>query len=291
MESLISVINDLRKISNNVGLSQLELPQIIVVGSQSSGKSSVLEGIVGWDFLPRGTEMVTRRPLILNLVNMPENDRRRQETGLTGDWATFEHLPTKQFTNFEEVRKEIEDDTFNVVGNDKNVSPIPINLTIYSSKVIDLTLVDLPGIVRVPIENQPPSIAEDIKQIIHDYIKSPKSLILAVTPANQDIATSDGLDLARTYDPDGNRTLCVLTKLDEMGRGTNALRMLTGQTIPVKLGIIGVINRNQEEINEQKSIQDCLEKEEAFFRNNYSTIASRNGTQYLRQQLNNACFF
>uniref|UniRef100_A0A914QL51 Dynamin N-terminal domain-containing protein n=1 Tax=Panagrolaimus davidi TaxID=227884 RepID=A0A914QL51_9BILA len=90
---------------------------------------------------------------------MPENDRRRQQTGLTGDWATFEHLSTRRFTNFEEVRKEIEDDTFNVVGNDKNVSPIPIHLTICSSKVIDLTLVDLPGIVRVPIENQPATIA------------------------------------------------------------------------------------------------------------------------------------
>uniref|UniRef100_A0A914QUN0 Dynamin-like protein n=1 Tax=Panagrolaimus davidi TaxID=227884 RepID=A0A914QUN0_9BILA len=282
MESLISVISDLRKISNNVGLSQLELPQIIVVGSQSSGKSSVLEGIVGWDFLPRGTEMVTRRPLVLNLVNMPENDRRRQQTGLTGDWATFEHLPIRRFTNFEEVRKEIEDDTFNVVGNDKNVSPIPIHLTIYSSKVIDLTLVDLPGIVRVPIENQPPTIAEDIMQIIHEYIKSPKSLILAVTPANQDIATSDGLDLARTYDPEGNRTLCVLTKLDEMGRGTNALRMLTGQTIPL------LINHIAENLPELRAGVDNMFIDQQATLENYGEAAvvvdhSRITTQIIRK--------
>uniref|UniRef100_A0A914Y3P8 Dynamin-type G domain-containing protein n=1 Tax=Panagrolaimus superbus TaxID=310955 RepID=A0A914Y3P8_9BILA len=156
MDALISVISEIGKISNTVGHSlKLELPQIIVVGSQSCGKSSVLEGIVGWDFLPRGTGIVTRRPLVLNLVNVPDEDSQRQQNGgITGDWATFEHLPNRQFTNFEQVRQEIIDNTVLVVGNDKNISAVPINLTIYSSKVINLSLVDLPGIVRMPIGNQ-----------------------------------------------------------------------------------------------------------------------------------------
>uniref|UniRef100_A0A914Z153 Dynamin-type G domain-containing protein n=1 Tax=Panagrolaimus superbus TaxID=310955 RepID=A0A914Z153_9BILA len=286
MDSLISVISELRKISNVVGRSQLELPQIITVGSQSSGKSSVLEGIVGWDFLPRGTGIVTRRPLILNLVNVPENDPKRKQTGLIGNWATFGHLPNEYFTDFEKVRKEIENDTVKVVGNDKNISEVPINLTIFSSKVIDLSLVDLPGITRVPVGNQAITIEEDIRKIIHEYIKSPKSLILAVTPANQDVATSDALHLAKKYDPEGKRTLCVLTKLDLMDKGTHAMKELTGQTIPVKLGIIGVLNRSQEEINNCSSIEDCLLKEEIFFGNNYPSISSKNGIKYLRKQLN-----
>ncbi|VDM18081.1 unnamed protein product, partial [Wuchereria bancrofti] len=71
MESLIPVINKLQEVFSAVGTreAEIQLPQIVVVGSQSAGKSSVLEGIVGRDFLPRGSGIVTRRPLILQLVN------------------------------------------------------------------------------------------------------------------------------------------------------------------------------------------------------------------------------
>uniref|UniRef100_A0A914PQV1 Importin subunit alpha n=1 Tax=Panagrolaimus davidi TaxID=227884 RepID=A0A914PQV1_9BILA len=133
-------------------------------------------------------------------------------------------------------------------GNKQNISNNPIHLTIYSDKVIDLSLVDLPGAIRFSLPNQSDTIKDDIEKIIDEYIKSPKSLILAVTPANQDAAVSDALFYAKKYDPEGKRTLCVLTKIDSMDRGTNAYDMLNGKTIPVKLGIIGVRNRSQEEI-------------------------------------------
>ena len=71
MEQLIPIINKLQDVFNAVGSDSIELPQITVVGSQSSGKSSVLENIVGRDFLPRGSGIVTRRPLILQLINIP----------------------------------------------------------------------------------------------------------------------------------------------------------------------------------------------------------------------------
>uniref|UniRef100_A0AC35GUS2 Dynamin-type G domain-containing protein n=1 Tax=Panagrolaimus sp. PS1159 TaxID=55785 RepID=A0AC35GUS2_9BILA len=286
MESLISVISELRKINNIIGGGKVELPQIVTVGSQSSGKSSVLEGIVGWDFLPRGTGIVTRRPLVLNLVNVPEDDPRRKQTGLKGNWATFDHIPGENFTDFEKVKKEIEKDTLKVAGDNKNISNNPIHLTIYSDKVIDLSLVDLPGAIRFSLPNQSDTIKDDIEKIIDEYIKSPKSLILAVTPANQDAAVSDALFYAKKYDPEGKRTLCVLTKIDIMDRGTNAYDMLSGKTIPVKLGIIGVRNRSQEEIANNQTIEECLAKEEIFFTNNYPSISARNGMPYLRIQLN-----
>uniref|UniRef100_A0A914Q1F8 Dynamin-type G domain-containing protein n=1 Tax=Panagrolaimus davidi TaxID=227884 RepID=A0A914Q1F8_9BILA len=286
MESLISVISELRKINNIIGGGKVELPQIVTVGSQSSGKSSVLEGIVGWDFLPRGTGIVTRRPLVLNLVNVPEDDPRRKQTGLTGNWATFDHIPGENFTDFEKVKKEIEKDTLKVAGDNKNISNNPIHLTIFSDKVIDLSLVDLPGAIRFSLPNQSDTIKDDIEKIIDEYIKSPKSLILAVTPANQDAAVSDALFYAKKYDPEGKRTLCVLTKIDIMDRGTNAYDMLSGKTIPVKLGIIGVRNRSQEEIVNNQTIEACLAKEEIFFTNNYPSISARNGMPYLRIQLN-----
>ena len=185
----------------------------------------------------------------------------------------------------------------------QDISETPINLTIYSEKVIDLSLVDLPGSIRLTLPNQSATIKvslpirwwdckkfayfqQDIEKIIDQYIRNPKALILAVTPANADISTSDALYYAKKYDPEGKRTLCVLTKIDIMDRGTDAYDMLIGKTIPVKLGIIGVLNRSQEEINNNKSIEECLGNEEVFFRTNYPTIAAKNGRQYLTTQLN-----
>ena len=122
--------------------------------------------------------------------------------------------------------------------------------------------------------------------MIETYISNENSLILAVTPANQDFATSESLKMAREYDESGDRTLCVLTKLDLMDRGTNALDVLTEKIIPVKLGIIGVINRSQEDINNNKPIDECLADEMAFLRKKYPTVAANNGIQYLSKRLN-----
>ena len=89
MESLIPVINKLQDVFNTVGTDAIQLPQIVVVGSQSAGKSSVLESLVGKSILPRGTGIVTRRPLIMQLVYCPKDDRvhRSSEEGtLNLDW-------------------------------------------------------------------------------------------------------------------------------------------------------------------------------------------------------------
>lgn len=84
MEKLIPVINKLQDVFNTIGTDLIKLPQIIVVGTQSSGKSSVIESIVGKDFLPRGVGIVTRRPLILQLININHEDstHRNKEDGL-----------------------------------------------------------------------------------------------------------------------------------------------------------------------------------------------------------------
>uniref|UniRef100_A0A8C6NKD8 dynamin GTPase n=1 Tax=Nothobranchius furzeri TaxID=105023 RepID=A0A8C6NKD8_NOTFU len=81
MEALIPVINKLQDVFNTVGADIIQLPQIAVVGTQSSGKSSVLESLVGRDLLPRGTGVVTRRPLILQLVHVDPGDARKNEDG------------------------------------------------------------------------------------------------------------------------------------------------------------------------------------------------------------------
>jgi len=102
--------------------------------------------------------------------------------------------------------------------------------------VVNLTLVDLPGMVKVPSQGQPPDIVKKIDDIILEYISNENCLILAVTPANIDIVTSDALVMARSRDPMGKRTIGVLTKLDMMGKGNNAREVLLNKVVVLERG-------------------------------------------------------
>ncbi|KAK2867252.1 hypothetical protein Q8A67_025369 [Cirrhinus molitorella] len=289
MEALIPVINKLQDVFNTVGADIIQLPQIAVVGTQSSGKSSVLESLVGRDLLPRGTGIVTRRPLILQLVHVDPEDRRKtgEENGVDGEeWGKFLHTKNKIYTDFDEIRQEIENETERVSGNNKGISDEPIHLKIFSPHVVNLTLVDLPGITKVPVGDQPKDIELQIRELILKYISNPNCIILAVTAANTDMATSEALKVAREVDPDGRRTLAVVTKLDLMDAGTDAMDVLMGRVIPVKLGLIGVVNRSQLDINNKKSVADSIRDEHAFLQKKYPSLANRNGTKYLARTLN-----
>lgn len=290
MEALIPVVNKLQDVFNTVGSDAIQLPQIVVLGSQSSGKSSVIESLVGRTFLPRGTGIVTRRPLILQLVYTPLDDRENRSADLgtvnIEEWGRFLHIKNKVFSDFEEIRREIENETDRMAGSNKGICPEPINLKIYSTKVVNLTLVDLPGITKVPVGDQPEDIELQIKDLLVKYIENPNSIILAVTAANTDMATSESLKMAKEVDPDGRRTLAVLTKLDLMDAGTDAIDILCGRVIPVKLGIIGVMNRSQQDINDKKLIEEQLRDEAAYLQRKYPTLATRNGTPYLAKTLN-----
>uniref|UniRef100_A0A8C7DPJ7 Dynamin-1-like protein n=1 Tax=Oncorhynchus kisutch TaxID=8019 RepID=A0A8C7DPJ7_ONCKI len=289
MEALIPVINKLQDVFNTVGADIIQLPQIAVVGTQSSGKSSVLESLVGKDMLPRGTGVVTRRPLILQLVHVDPGDGRKMkdENGVEGDeWGKFLHTKNKIYPDFSEIRQEIENETERISGINKGISDEPIHLKIFSPNVVNLTLVDLPGITKVPVGDQPQDIEVQIRELILKHISNPNSIILAVTAANTDMATSEALKVAREVDPDGRRTLAVVTKLDLMDAGTDAMDALLGRVIPVKLGLIGVVNRSQLDINNKKSVSDAIRDEHAFLQKKYPSLANRNGTKYLSRTLN-----
>ncbi|KAI1289191.1 Dynamin-2 [Halotydeus destructor] len=205
MEQLVSVVNQLQDIFGRLENKELalSLPQIAVVGGQSSGKSSVLESIVGRDFLPRGSGIVTRCPLILQMFNREGKEH----------WV-FQHLPTKKFVKPDDVREEIQRKTTEMAGSSKGVTNTPITLKFYSPKVLDLTLVDLPGLTRIAIAGQPADIAVQIRTLVMEHIKNDNVLILAITQANQDLATSDAINIAGEADPKFDRTIGVLTKLD-----------------------------------------------------------------------------
>ncbi|KAL0347732.1 UNVERIFIED_CONTAM: Dynamin-related protein 1A [Sesamum calycinum] len=222
MENLISLVNRLQRACTALGDHGEEsalptlwdaLPSIAVVGGQSSGKSSVLESVVGKDFLPRGSGIVTRRPLVLQLHRIEEGR----------EYAEFGHLPRKKFTDFAAVRKEISDETDRETGRSKQISTVPIYLSIYSPNVVNLTLIDLPGLTKVAVDGQSDSIVADIENMVRSYIEKPNCIILAVSPANQDLATSDAIKISREVDPKGERTFGVLTKIDLMDQGTDAV--------------------------------------------------------------------
>ncbi|XP_021776246.1 dynamin-related protein 3A-like [Chenopodium quinoa] len=279
-QSVIPIVNKLQDIAAQLGSSPaFDLPQVAVVGSQSSGKSSVLEALVGRDFLPRGCDICTRRPLVLQLLQTKRSDE---------EWGEFLHLPGKRFYDFNDIRREIQAETDREAGGNKGVVDKQIRLKIFSPTVLDITLVDLPGITKVPVGDQPSDIEGRIRTMIMSYIKIPSCLILAVTPANSDLANSDALQMAGIADPDGYRTIGVITKLDIMDRGTDARNFLLGKVIPLRLGYVGVVNRSQEDIANNRSIKDALLAEEKFFRSRpvYNDIADHCGVPQLAKKLN-----
>ncbi|XP_072963106.1 phragmoplastin DRP1E-like [Typha angustifolia] len=289
MESLIGLVNRIQRACTVLGdhggadggaLPTLweALPSVAVVGGQSSGKSSVLESIVGRDFLPRGSGIVTRRPLVLQLHKTEEGQ---------ADYAEFLHMPKRRFSDFALVRKEIQDETDRLTGKTKQISPVPIHLSIYSPNVVNLTLIDLPGLTKVAVEGQPESIVQDIEMMVRSYVDKPNSIILAISPANQDIATSDAIKLAREVDPTGERTFGVLTKLDLMDKGTNALDVLEGRSYKLQHPWVGIVNRSQQDINKNVDMIVARRKEREYFATSpdYSHLASKMGSEYLAKLL------
>ncbi|KAJ8468663.1 hypothetical protein ONZ51_g9495 [Trametes cubensis] len=252
---IVNVVNKLQDVFTAVGTSasQIDLPQICVLGSQSSGKSSVLENIVGRDFLPRGTGIVTRRPLVLQLINRKptpqQNGSASSEDLKSGgdsaanpdEWGEFLHLPGQKFYDFNKIRDEI-----------------------------------------------PRDIEKQIRDMLLKYISRPSCIILAVTAANTDLANSDGLKLAREVDPEGQRTIGVLTKVDLMDQGTDVVDILAGRVIPLRLGYVPVVNRGQRDIETGKPIAAALEYERKFFETHpsYSNKAQYCGTPFLARKLN-----
>lgn len=280
--------------------NSIDLPQITVVGSQSSGKSSVLENIVGRDFLPRGTGIVTRRPLILQLINrraiangtakkadelIPTEQKNENNED---EWGEFLHIPGKKFHDFNQIREEIVKETEAKTGKNAGISSVPINLRIYSPHVLTLTLVDLPGLTKVPVGDQPKDIERQIKEMVLKFITRPNAIILSVTAANTDLANSDGLMLAREVDPEGSRTVGVLTKIDLMDQGTDVIDILANRVIPLRYGYVPVINRGQKDITSNKSIKSALDFERHFFETHdaYRSKAQFCGTPYLAKRLN-----
>lgn len=220
--------------------------------------------------MPKGQGIVTRRPVIVQLFN------QEKEKPIT---AEFLHRKGELFTDFRQVKQEIEADTEKVAGSNKGISTMPLILKIHSHKVINLSLIDLPGIAKVPIGAQPKDIETQIMDLIKTYIDNPNSIILTVLPANVDLANSDALKLALTVDPAGERTIGVVTKLDLMDEGTNSVNLIQGKVFPLRLGYYGVILRGEKDLQDGKGISYSKDKSKSFFEKHpeYEVVSEKIG--------------
>ena len=278
MNSLISLINKLQEILTVSQLKyKINLPQIICIGSQSSGKSSIIESIIGKDFLPKGSGIITRRPIILQLINQKEGE----------DYCEFFLKPNEKITDFSKVTKEIILQTEKIAGKEKLISDKPIIMKIYSTKLIDLTLVDLPGLVKVPLKGQPENIDNQIKKIVLDFISNSNSIILAITPSNIDISNSDSLKIAREVDPYFTRTLGVISKVDLVENYKEFVNIIKNNVYPLKYGYIGVTCRTSKENLNNKSLDNQIQDEEDIYKeiDDYNDILNNLGIKNLTIKL------
>lgn len=223
---------EIRNILSKVGQSStLTLPSIVVIGSQSSGKSSVLEAIVGHEFLPKGSNMVTRRPIELTLINTPDS---------RSEYGEFPDLGLKHITDFTSIQRTLTDLNL-AVPDTECVSDEPIRLSIYSPTVPDLSLIDLPGYIQVVGHNQPLELKQKISELCDKYIQPP-NVILAISAADVDLANSTALRASRRVDPRGERTIGVVTKMDLVDPIRGAT-ILSDKLYPLRLGYVGVVSK------------------------------------------------
>ncbi|WFD33458.1 mitochondrial dynamin GTPase Msp1 [Malassezia cuniculi] len=240
----------------------LILPSIVVIGSQSSGKSSVLEAIVGHEFLPKGNNMVTRRPIELTLIHTDPEDMPAD--GIV-EYGEFPGLGVGRVTDFSRIQKMLYDLNM-AVPAEQCVSAEPIELHIHSPHVPDLSLIDLPGYVQLSSMDQPEELREKISDLCDKYIREP-NIILAVSAADVDLANSPALRASRRVDPLGSRTIGVVTKMDLVAPDVGAA-ILNNNKYPLSLGYVGVVCRPPGSggiLSRLSAVQRAAEYEREFF--------------------------
>ncbi|CAL8327208.1 unnamed protein product [Boreogadus saida] len=260
------------------------------------------------DFLPRGNGIVTRRPLVLQLINSPTDDEagsgslrarsnRLKIAGRRERAACLEAIAQGTIRGAEReagADQQTRTDAGEAgperrarryaEGEEEEKTPRHQ----YDLVMLNLTLVDLPGMTKVPVGDQPVDIEAQIKEMLMQFVTKDNCLLLAVSPANSDLANSDALKIAKEVDPQGQRTIGVITKLDLMDEGTDAKDILENKLLPLRRGYIGVVNRSQKDIDGKKDINAAMAAERKFFMSHpgYRHLAERMGTPYLQKTLN-----
>ena len=250
----------------------IDLPKLVVVGTQSSGKSSLLNSLIGMDILPVGKSMTTRTPLHLELIQSSNENRIEFGYYNNYNWVTDKKIlityPNLTIESKDQIRAEIENQTILKAGNGLNISINPIYIKIYASNLPNLSLIDLPGLTSVAItdKGQPKDIKDQIINLVSTYIKQQNTIILAIITARPDIEADMAMELVKQADPKGERTIGILTKLDLMNEDADVSLYLDNNVcsdLKLKYGYYGIRNRS----NQAQTIQEALNNERTYFQN------------------------
>ncbi|KAH8435114.1 dynamin family protein [Aspergillus melleus] len=255
----------------------IDLPQLVVVGDQSSGKSSVLEGLTGLPF-PRDSGLCTRfatQIIFRRMKNLttgriigsilPAANSSAEHADKLREWSTAAGVldPTDFSSTMHKVHEVMgistpENRTHLTFSNDI------FRLEIRGPKEDHLSVIDVPGIfMNTTFGKTTRKDMELVRDMVFSYTKNPRSIMLTVVPANVDIATQQIIEMARQVDPEGDRTLGVLTKPDlvDSGAEQKVIDLVTGQDMILKHGWILVRNLSQRELSGKRVDRDAKEAE------------------------------
>jgi len=273
---------------SGINLDTIKPPRMVVVGTQSSGKSSVLNGIMGIEILPTGKDMVTRSPLVLELQNADDSYAVFGHYLETGAFHETRQIVLDSTDALIEIHNEIEETTKRIAGGGMMITKQPIYLRIFGPKVPIMTLVDLPGLTMLAREDQgqPTDIKQQIRALVTEFIQEPSTIIMCVMAARSDLETDMGLDLVKEVDPEGVRTMGILTKVDLMNADSNIVQYLTGKcssSLKLKYNYYAVRNKTSQEA----SLSDAKQVESEYFRQHplYGELQDRTGIQVVSVQI------
>ena len=240
--------------------SRIEIPGVVVVGAQSSGKSSLLENLSGVP-LPTGNNITTRVPLVIRLEYQPDVNK---PIVVISDNSYMDNGETIE--DIQHVASKIEEYTVRLAGHNSRVVDKPIHLKIIQNNTPSVTLIDLPGITHMSVDNVQEDIHEQTVSLVKKYVNNERMIILCVVPAGDDFANSEAIKVAKTVDETGKRTLGVITKIDICHENIIEKILATGKNVNLELGFIAVRNRGKED-KRKPNIKDTLRMESDFFSN------------------------